>query len=549
MIKKTVLPKPLFFFLICACVFAIPVVSETDVSQNKSAFLKGSEELRFCKKQSYMPLMGMNGEGEKIGLLTGFSKLIAKKLNKHILFVSEDSQLETIQQLKAGECDVFLSQIQQTIHNKSLANSIPFFHEPVVIAISNEKEAIYEYKYLLDKSFAITKDTALFNILKDKYPELHFIPVYNAKIGLAMVTAGNVYGYVDSLTSLAYQAKIYGVLGLKSIEFLNNTVQHAFVTGKGRATLLNNLNKAVSSITEGERNNIVSTWAGINFQKKMVNYALSIWIVFLLLVFILICLYLLFRFNNQIKKLQSSFKSLLLEKQQLDIDLCQKLDSEKQSIRFAEMFSHEYRTPVSIISTNLDVLEIKNEQNSFFIDSQLEKMRDAVSKLIVLVETALDRESLASTHLVAEKTELNFLPLIHEVKNEMQINHPKRTLEIQATESSYLLHGDKKLLKIMLKNLIENAFKYSHINQIVSIDLYTENKTIFVMITDLGIGIPFADIKHIFDKYHRAANTSNISGIGLGLYLSKLIANQHKGNITVTCPPEGGTQIKIDLPQ
>ena len=548
LIEIALLSKRIHFFAFVLVIFSVSANS-AGLSDKALSLLATKKDFRLCIDSGNMPMSGIDGAGEFVGVIADFSKLIAEKAEKHILFVSIDAQEGLSELLKKDECDAFSSSIQPKKHHKHFRASQSYFQEPVAIVISNEHGAIEDEKHLIDKRIAIKKNTSLFNNLQDKYPALHFIPVHNAKIGMAMVSAEHVYGYIDSLTILAFQAKNNGVTGLKMTKFLDNTVQNFLLTRRDQTVLLDTLNKAILSISEIEKNNIVSLWAGINYQKKLVNNSLTLWLVSLMLTILAISVYIVASVKKQKESLQRTYKSLSEEKDQLRAKLDQKVDAEKQSIRFAEMFSHEYRTPVSIISTNLDILELKNKQKPLFIDSQLEKMRDAVAKLIVLVETALDRESLASSNLIEEKSEMDLLMLIRALKEEMLVNYPKRNLVLQTAEKSCLLLADKKLLKIMLKNLIENAFKYSHINQAVSIGLYTENKKIIVTITDQGIGIPYADIKHIFDKYHRASNTSNTTGIGLGLYLSKLIVTQHKGNISVTCPPEGGTQITIVLPQ
>lgn len=517
------------------------------LSKKERSFLDTKTNIKLCINLSRMPLEGIDNKDEYIGLSADINQLIAKKIGKQIITVNVDQQNQLTEYLIHDRCDAF-STTELPINNNLLSSSLAYFQDSISMAIATNQTPIYKLDYLLDKHFAINQQAVFFYRLLDKYPEIQFIPVHNAKIGLAMVSAKRVYGYIDSLTSLAYQAKKNGVLGIKTASFLGNQFHRYYVTRKEQVLLLSILNKAIVSITEAEKNTLFSTWAGISHQKKFVNLSFYFWGFNLLLLILIMCLILVFKLRYQKMSVAKSLSNLSLENEQLRSNLFERESAEKQSIRFAEMFSHEYRTPVSIISTNLDILELKNDQSPLHIESQLTKMRDAISKLIVLVETALDRESLAATNLIAEKADMNFKLLMDDVANEMSINYPNRKLLIHMPQKHCMLFGDFKLLKIMIKNLIENAFKYSHIKQTVTVCLTTDNNRMIVTVVDKGIGIPTADIKHIFDKYHRASNTSNASGIGLGLYMTRLIVTQHKGDISVMCPPEGGTQIKIELP-
>ena len=520
----------------------------SNLSDKESAFLKGKQKISLCVKSTEMPLGNIDSQSRYQGILAELTKLIAKKINKHIITVRVSRDEEALEKLKQGTCDMF-STFKPSLKNGTFSFSQPFFQGNIAMAIANTQVRAEELKYLSGRHFAINKNTSFFNSLLEKYPQIQFIPVHNAKTGLAMVTAGRVYGYIDLLSTLAYQAKENGVIGIKTADFLDNNFYAYYALKQDQALLLSIINKAISSIREAEQKSVISLWTGIHYHPKALDYTAVIGGGGLF-GFILLCGYLLCLQNNRKHlTLTNNFQVLSEQNQQLKADLDNKRNLEKQSIRFAEMFSHEYRTPVSIISTNLDILELKNEQTPMYIESQLEKMRDGVSKLIALVETALDREHLASTNLVAEKADLDFCLLINTVAGEMAVNYPKRKLIVQMTENSCMLFGDAKLLKVMLKNLIENSFKYSHLNQPVTVIVAVEDNQCLITVIDKGIGIPSADIKHIFDKYHRAVNTSNASGIGLGLYLTKLIVTQHQGHILVACPPEGGTQIKIELPR
>lgn len=102
----------------------------------------------------------------------------------------------------------------------------------------------------------------------------------------------------------------------------------------------------------------------------------------------------------------------------------------------------------------------------------------------------------------------------------------------------------------VITNLIENAIKYSPENSKILVSSEEIDGKIIIQVADQGIGIDPEDRDHIFTKFYRSQNakTSNISGSGLGLYLSKYFVNLHQGQIHVESEPKSGSTFTIELP-
>jgi signal transduction histidine kinase len=219
-----------------------------------------------------------------------------------------------------------------------------------------------------------------------------------------------------------------------------------------------------------------------------------------------------------------------------------------QTIKFSEIISHEYRTPVSVISANIDILEIINAKSSLGLTKYLTKMRASIEKLIAIVETSKVKESLAANKLVAHKKPFEFNPLLYLVLADVQLVYKKHRIDVVGHDEEITLNGDIDLIGLLLKNILENACKYSPVNEPIVIKVDVDHQHLILTIRDKGIGIPENDIDSIFEKYHRAGNTSNTPGIGVGLYLSKQVAMQHQGDIHVTSTTIDGTEVTVLFP-
>ena len=109
---------------------------------------------------------------------------------------------------------------------------------------------------------------------------------------------------------------------------------------------------------------------------------------------------------------------------------------------------------------------------------------------------------------------------------------------------------DRTRLDQLLANLLENAVKYSPDGGEVRVRVWREGDTARLSVSDEGIGIPAADLPHIFDRFHRGTNVNDrrFAGMGLGLYICRGIVEQHNGRIWATSEPGRGTTFEVALP-
>ena len=108
--------------------------------------------------------------------------------------------------------------------------------------------------------------------------------------------------------------------------------------------------------------------------------------------------------------------------------------------------------------------------------------------------------------------------------------------------------GDAKLLFQVFSNLLSNAVKYSPNGGAIDVEAVNVLGDVVVVIADHGIGIPEADLRHLFERYYRGSNVSGIVGTGVGLYLVKMAVDMHGGRINVESKEGEGTRFTVRLP-
>lgn len=238
------------------------------------------------------------------------------------------------------------------------------------------------------------------------------------------------------------------------------------------------------------------------------------------------------------------------------------LDVQKRAMseqrNFLAMVSHEFRTPLGIISSSADSLAAVHPQE----EARLTRINRAVLRMQGLIDTCLAHEWLESATQARRQDPVAVAPLLRRLAEEMRALHPDRVLELdlsalpsgpQAPDGP-VITGDATLLSVVFSNLIENAVKYSPLHSPVRLDARVDGGgplggRLTLRVHDAGTGIPAEERDRIFEKFFRSPRTERTPGAGLGLYLARQIIAVHAGEIGVEDPDTGtGTVFRVCLP-
>jgi len=199
--------------------------------------------------------------------------------------------------------------------------------------------------------------------------------------------------------------------------------------------------------------------------------------------------------------------------------------------------SHELRSPITRMRVNLELLEDSDIQ---------QKLIDDVREMETLVAAILESEKLNSSHAPLNLSRCEMLHLIEEVVQA----HPCRK-RIKTSMSPVALEIDQLRLKLLLKNLLDNACHYSIDEQaLIEVSLRHDQKSVSIEVQDRGIGIAAEELPRLTEAFYRPdqARRRDTGGYGLGLYLCKLIAEAHGGEIIIESEPGTGTRVVVKLP-
>ena len=224
-------------------------------------------------------------------------------------------------------------------------------------------------------------------------------------------------------------------------------------------------------------------------------------------------------------------------------------DSFQRINQFSIDVSHELKTPLTILKGETELAlrkERTNEEYKRSMQSNLEEI-DRMSRIIDDL-LLLSKTETKDIGMNLEKVDLR--DLLADVCMNMKLFGENKGVEIVVKELEDIrLVGDELKLRRMITNVVENAIKYGHRGGHVIVSSYKQNGFACVNVEDDGPGISPGDIKYIFDRFYRADRSrKRASGSGLGLSISKWIAEAHKGSIDVQSRPAAGSVFTIKLP-
>ena len=218
--------------------------------------------------------------------------------------------------------------------------------------------------------------------------------------------------------------------------------------------------------------------------------------------------------------------------------------------QFTADASHELRTPLAIMQAEATLALSKERTPDDYrksletISQESDYMSSVISKLLFLARSDAGKEQLNF-----EGVELKELITGLSANIEVLAQDKEIKFAVDAKEE-LTVNGDKVKLRQLFINILENAVRYTPADGLISVSLVKQESNAVVSISDTGIGIPPEHLPHIFERFYRVdkARARADGGVGLGLAIAKIIAESHKGTITVASEVGKGTTFTISLP-
>ncbi len=240
----------------------------------------------------------------------------------------------------------------------------------------------------------------------------------------------------------------------------------------------------------------------------------------------------------------------------LALDNARLYDQAQAAVRLRDEFlsiaAHELKTPLTSLRGFAQLLLRQTESGSSLDPVRVQRavtVIDAQSeKLALLVTQLLDVTRLESGRLSLDRTTVDLAQLARSAVETARPGAPRHDVKLEAPESLAALLDPLRVEQVLV-NLIDNAIKYSPDGGSIDVEVWAPTAgEVTIAVSDEGIGIEPEHRDHIFERFYRAGD-GVISGMGLGLYITRQIVEMHGGTISAEFPASGGSRFVVRLPR
>lgn len=229
-------------------------------------------------------------------------------------------------------------------------------------------------------------------------------------------------------------------------------------------------------------------------------------------------------------------------------DRTKEYEEDDESLSFVALAVHELRTPLTLMRGYIEVFEDELEGK---LDEEMtrfmHRMHGAAEQLAAFVNNILNAARIDNNQLAVKLGEEKWEEMIKHAGSDMELRATAlgKTINYDIAPDLPTAAADRVTMYEVICNLLDNAIKYSGKTTTILVKAYkTEDGLIETIVQDQGVGIPTSVLPTLFEKFHRNhRNRAQISGTGLGLYLSKAIVNAHGGDIWVKSKENEGTTV------
>lgn len=228
--------------------------------------------------------------------------------------------------------------------------------------------------------------------------------------------------------------------------------------------------------------------------------------------------------------------------------LDKEIELNKLKSNFVTLASHEFRTPLTTILSSTGLLEnYLSPENTEKVTKHILRIRGSVNNLTTILDEFLSLTKIEEGRVLPKYEKVDIGSLIESVVTNIRGTARSNQLIRSFHKGNKQVEIDSAILRQILVNIMSNAVKYSPGSGEITIASETSSDLV-IRLSDYGMGIPFDEQSHLFERFFRASNAGNVPGTGLGLHLTRQYVDLLNGSISLISSPGKGTTVTVTLP-
>ncbi|NLX61848.1 MAG: HAMP domain-containing histidine kinase [Tissierellia bacterium] len=248
-------------------------------------------------------------------------------------------------------------------------------------------------------------------------------------------------------------------------------------------------------------------------------------------------------------ELKPFIKTIEKQKEEIEDYIYQLKEAEKFRRDFTANVSHELKTPLTSINGYAEMIatgQVDKENTIKFANIILKEG----NRLLELIDSIINLSRIESETEGKKMEPVNIHQMAREVVSQLAIRAKSKDISLNFNIKEIAIMGNKRMIKDLLYNLIDNAIKYNKPKGIVNVFLEEKNGFCILTVEDTGIGITEDEQDKVFERFYMVdkSRSKKLGGSGLGLSIVKHIVRYHQGSISLSSKLDEGTKIVVKLP-
>lgn len=518
-------------------------------TEEEQDFISAHPVIRLGVDPSFIPFEFIDTDGEYKGIASDYIELISERTGIEMVVQKDLTWTEAYELAAQKQLDVLpcISRTQERESYFLFSDSYYTFQR--VIVVKDDNKDIRSFEDLFGRTVGVQSNSSHHGYLRE-YEQITLRLYITVEEGLFAVSSGKEESFVGNLATSSYLIKTNGITGLKFVEIESEKPQTLhFAVRNDWPELVSILNKALASITREERLAINERWIGISTEvnyEEIIRIAVIIGTVFLVIV--AVSLFWIQRLRREVEMRRKAEEELRTAKEEAEL-------ANRFKSTFLARMSHEIRTPLNAISGMAYL--IKKTGVTATQRSYLDKITQASRSMLGIINDILDFSKIEAGKIDLESVPFQFDKMLQNIINIVSYTIEDQGIALRAEKDPEMpddFIGDPTRIGQVLLNILNNAAKFTKEGS-VSLAVGLEEKsediaTVFLRVSDTGIGMSKEQIDRLFLPFHQADSTISrrFGGTGLGLSIAKNLTDMMGGSIAVESVLGEGSIFTVSLP-